>query len=101
MCGNPGAHSPGAKNCNFIYVLHVNTLPNDIGHGAITKDFQLSIRNWQSEIQGHNAADSSRPGMNSAILRRREKCPENRTGACRLMWGEDGNGTRLITLIQC
>jgi hypothetical protein len=32
---------------------------------------------------------------------RREKCPENRTGACRLMWGEDGNGTRLITLIQC
>src|SRR2546430_8010830 len=61
MCGNPGAHSPGAKNCNFIYVLHANTLPNDIGHGAITKDFQLSIRNWQSEIQGHNAADSSRP----------------------------------------
>jgi hypothetical protein len=44
-----------------MYVLHANTFPNHIRHRTIIKDFQLSIPNWQLEIQGHNAADSSRP----------------------------------------
>jgi len=87
MCGNPGAHSPGAKNCNFIYVLHANTLPNDIGHGAITKDFQLSIPNWQLEIQ--------------CGLEMTRKMPRKHNRRVPINWGEDGNGTRLITLIQC